>query len=220
MDATLQKLTENKNIILVGNSVEIMQYDFGKYIDSFDTVVRFGKGIPESPMYRHVGKRADIWITGWLRMIHWGDVKGAYPLFNRCRINLDKYPDHKGPPPFGHKHDMFSDEELHKIFHKVGAKNNTIGGGRPSAGFLGILFFLQKCKCKSITLIGFDFFAKKLPLKVGKDYPSSWHMPIAGTEKTPHNGKKEKQIVQRWEKEGRIQWKVLSDLNEEMLKFS
>ena len=29
-----------------------------------------------------------------------------------------------------------------------------------------------------------------------------------------------KEIVQRWEKEGRLNWKILSDLNEEMLKFT
>lgn len=219
MDATLQTLTENKNIVLVGNSVEIMQYDFGEYIDSFDTVVRFGKGIPEPEMYQHIGGRMDIWVTGWLRMKHWEDAKGAYPLFNRCRINLDKYPEHRGEPPFGHKHDMFSDEELHKIFDKIGAKNDTIGGGRPSAGFLGILFFLQKCKCKSITLIGFDFFSKTLPIKVGKAQPSSWHMPIAGTENNPHSAK-EKGIVQKWADKGKVNWKILSDLNKEELKFS
>jgi len=220
MDDSLQKLTENKNLILVGNSVEILQYDFGDYIDSFDTVVRFGNGIPEDEMVQHLGKRMDIWITGWLRMVHWEKAKHAYPLFNRCRIHLDKYPHHKGPPPFGHKHDMWSDADLRGIFKKIGAKNGTVGGGRPSAGFLGILYFLKKCKCKSITLIGFDFFSKKLPIKTGKDYPSSWHMPIAGTEKNPHNAKKEKEIVQRWEKEGRLNWKILSDLNEEMLKFT
>ena len=219
MDSTLQKLTENKNLILVGNSVEIMQYDFGEYIDSFDTVVRFGKGMPEKPIYQHVGQRTDIWITGWLRMNYYEGFQHAYPLFNRCRINLDKYPDHKGPPPWGHDNDMFSDEELHEIFKLVGAKNDTIGGGRPSAGFLGILFFLQKCKCKSINLIGFDFFAKKLPVMTGKDYPSSWHMPINSSGKSPHNPNEAK-MVKKWEKQGKLNWKVLSNLDSEMLKFT
>jgi hypothetical protein len=219
MDSTLQKLTENKNIILVGNSVEIMQYDFGKYIDSFDTVVRFGKGVPDNFNNQHIGKRTDIWITGWLRMNFYKAFKNVHPLFNRCRINLDKYPHHKGPPPWGHDNDMFSDEELKKIFKLVGAENNTWGGGRPSAGFLGILFFLTKCKCESVTLIGFDFFAKKLPVKTGGDYPSSWHMPCNLSKDNPHNPK-EKDIVKKWEKEGKLKWKILSDLETEMLKFS
>jgi len=220
MDETLQKLTENKNIILVGNSVEIMQYDFGKYIDSFDTVVRFGKGVPELKNYEHIGSRTDIWITGWLRMNFYDAFKDAYPLFNRSRIHLDKYPHHRGEPPFGHKYDMFSDEELYEIFKSVGAKNNTPKEGkRPSAGFLGILFFIQKCKYKSLTIIGFDFFSKTLPVKTGGDYPSSWHMPINMGNKNPHNPH-EKDIVKKWEKEGKLNWKILSNLDSEMLKFS
>jgi hypothetical protein len=182
--------------------------------------VRFGKGIPEPKLHQHIGGRTDIWITGWLRMNLHDDVKNAYPLFNRCRIHLDKYPDHKGPPPWGHDNDMFNDDELMKIFELVGARNGVApGGGRPSAGFLGILFFLQKCKCKSITLIGFDFFAKKLPIKTGGDYPSSWHMPINSTGSNPHN-RNEAKLVKRWEDKGKLQWKILSDLNDEMLKFS
>ena len=220
MDETLQKLTENKNIILVGNSVEIMQYDFGEYIDSFDTVVRFGKGVPDITNSEHVGTRTDIWITGWLRMNFYPAFKNAYPLFNRCRINLDKYPDHRGAPPWGHDNDMFSDEELKVIFEDVGAVNNKWGKGkRPSAGYLGILFFLQKCNYKSLTLIGFDFFSKKLPIKTGEDYPSSWHMPINASGKNPHNPN-EKEIVSKWRDEGKLHWKILSDLNDEMLKFS
>ena len=219
MDETLQKLTENKDIILVGNSVEIMQYNFGKYIDNFDTVVRFGKGMPEQTNYEQIGSRTDIWITGWLRMNFYPAFKHAYPLFNRCRINLDKYPDQRGEPPFGHTHDMFSDDELRDIFDMIGAKNNTTGGARPSAGFLGILFFLQKCKYKSLTLIGFDFFSKTLPIKTGGDYPSSWHMPINSSNANPHNPN-EKDIVKKWEDQGKLNWKVLSNLDSEMLKFS
>ena len=57
MGRDLQELTENKNVVLVGNSVEILQYDFGNYIESFDTVVRFGKGIPEDKLHEHIGSR-------------------------------------------------------------------------------------------------------------------------------------------------------------------
>jgi hypothetical protein len=114
---------------------------------------------------------------------------------------------------------MFSDEELIKIFNKMGAEIGVAEGQRPSAGFLGILYFLQKCEYNSLTIIGFDFFAKKLPINTGMDYPSSWHMPINSISKTPHNAK-EKQIVSKWQSEGKLNWKILSDLKEELLKFT
>ena len=114
---------------------------------------------------------------------------------------------------------MFDDEELKKIYKMVGAKNNVKMGNRPSAGFLGILFFLTKTNPKSITLIGFDFFSKKLPFKSGNDYPSSWHLPHNSQESSPHNNM-EKPLVQKWANEGKLEWKILSDLNEEFLDFT
>ena len=205
------------NVILVGNSVELLQYEFGEYIDSFDTVVRFGRGIPTEENSHAIGKKTDMWITGFLRMGSYINFPGVEILFNRCRIHLDMLP--KKVIPFDNYTDMFSDDELMKIFDKMGAKVGKAEGQRPSAGFLGILYFLQKCEYKSLTPIGFDFFAKKLPINTGMDYPSSWHMPINSISKTPHNAK-EKQIVSKWQREGKLHWKILSDLNEELLKFS
>ena len=67
METNLQKVTEGKRLILVGNSVEILQYQYGDYIESFDTVVRFGRGMPyDYPS--SLGSRTDIWVTGFLRM--------------------------------------------------------------------------------------------------------------------------------------------------------
>jgi len=216
MDATLQTLTENKNIVLVGNSVEILRHEYGKYIDSFDTVVRFGRGIPDWGNFDAIGKRTDIWITGWLRMENHTFFPKAYKLFNRCRIHLNK--EVKKKIPFEYTN-LFTDEELYKVFEQVGAKNGVPEGDRPSAGFLGILFFLNKCKCKSITLIGFDFFSKRIPVMTGTDYPASWHMPINSVYKNPHNSK-EKETVMRWFEEGRLNWKILSDLDEGLLDLS
>ena len=216
MDETLQKLTEDKNIILVGNSVEMLEYEYGEYIENFDTIVRFGNGIPDEHT-ESLGIRTDIWITGWLRAVKVKYFPTAYKLFNRCRIHLDIQPKDL-TPPFEHE-TMFNDDELKKIYKMVGAENNVKMGNRPSAGFLGILFFLTKTNPKSITLIGFDFFSKKLPFKSGNDYPSSWHLPHNSQESSPHNNM-EKPLVQKWANEGKLEWKILSDLNEESLDFT
>jgi len=60
-------ILENKNVILVGNSVEILNYEKGEFIDSFDVVIRMGKGYPRSSHNKRIGKRIDIWAAGFLR---------------------------------------------------------------------------------------------------------------------------------------------------------
>ena len=69
MDRLIREL-ENKNVILVGNSVEILQFEHGDWIDSHDVVVRFGKGLPTEDKYKSIGSRTDIWVSGYLRSKH------------------------------------------------------------------------------------------------------------------------------------------------------
>ena len=105
----LQRLTKDKRLILVGNSVEILQYQYGDYIESFDTIVRFGRGAPYD--YKtSLGSRTDIWVTGYLRVNarHFFD---CVTLFNRSRIHMNVAPSTKLPKDFEYI-DMFSDEEI------------------------------------------------------------------------------------------------------------
>ena len=209
MEENLRKITEGKHIVLVGNSVEILQHDLADYIESFDTVVRFGNGIPTSDNWDSIGKRTDIWVTGFLRY----NKRRYYPknipvLFNRSRIHLDKQPNHY--PDF-EVIEMFSDKEMLNIFDLVEAKNGETNGQRPSAGFVTIQYFLQKIKFSSLTLIGFDFFSKALSITAGQANPHSWHIPMNSQTYNPH-ALKEKEIVLDLYDRGIIDWKILSDL--------
>ena len=60
----MQEFVKDKNVILVGNSVEIMEYDLKEYIDSFDIVVHFGKAIGRNnrSAISH-GFKYNIWKT-------------------------------------------------------------------------------------------------------------------------------------------------------------
>ena len=216
MEKTLQQLTKDKTLILVGNSVEILQYEYGDYIESFDTVVRFGRGAPYD-YTSSLGSRTDIWVTGFLR-VNARKFFDCLTLFNRSRIHMNKPSTTILPEDFKYT-DMFSDEEIIDIQDKLGVVPNKPVGWRPSQGFMAILFFLLKCECKSITLIGFDFFSKKLPFKTGEDNPSSWHMPV-NTQKVNIHSKKEKELVIDMKNQGLIEWKILSDLENEILKFT
>ena len=217
MEENLRKNTEGKHIVLVGNSVEILQHDLADYIESFDTVVRFGNGIPTSDNWDSIGKRTDIWVTGFLRY----NKRRFYPknipvLFNRSRIHLDKQPNHY--PDF-EVIEMFSDKEMLKVFDLVGAKNGETDGQRPSAGFITIQYFLQKIKFSSLTLIGFDFFSKGLSITAGQANPHSWHIPMNSVPYNPHT-LKEKEIVLDLYDRGIIDWKILSDLEQGNLDLS
>ncbi len=217
MEENLRKITEGKHIVLVGNSVEILQHDLADYIESFDTVVRFGNGIPTSDNWDSIGKRTDIWVTGFLRY----NKRRYYPknipvLFNRSRIHLDKRPNHY--PDF-EVIEMFSDKEMLNIFDLVGAKNGETDGQRPSAGFVTIQYFLQKIKFSSLTLIGFDFFSKALSITAGQANPHSWHIPMNSVTYNPHT-LKEKEIVLDLYDRGIIDWKILSDLEQGNLDLS
>jgi len=214
----MAKSLQDSSIILVGNSVELLKYNYGDYIDSFDYVVRFGQGVPEDYNYSAVGRRTDFWVTGWLRKNFWHRFPNAKILFNRSRIHMNVEPNIE--LPFDNHTIMFNDKELLKIFEQIGATNdNAREGARPSAGFVAILYFLKKLKCKNITLIGFDFFSKKLPIKSGGDHPASWHLPFNSSVKNPHNPH-EKGLVWKWYNEGKLDWKILSNLDSEFLDLS
>ena len=217
MAKTLQELTQNKRILLVGNSVEILNYNLKDKIESYDTIVRFGQGIPNRENKDRIGNRTDIWITGYLRMNFHKLVKDSFVLFNRCRIHMDKKAK-AGEPEYEHTV-MFSDEEILEINKNLGVVEGTPLGWRPSAGFWAILFFIRKCKYKSLTLIGFDFFHKSLPFKTGENYPTSWHMPVSTTKVNPHNPK-EKELVLEMKEKGLLEWIILSNLEKETLNLT
>lgn len=221
MAKTLQELTVGKRIILVGNSVEILQHEKGDLIDSYDTVVRFGRGAPVPEFYKAIGSRTDIWVTGFLRASSFRSFpEDVFILFNRGRVHMNLPPHTKIPVQVKRKaYPMFSDKEIIEINKILGTVDGVPCGDRPSAGLIAILFFLRKCNYKSLTLIGFDFFQKTLPFMTGEDKPSSWHMPVNTQKKNIHSPK-EKDIVLEMRDKGLLEWIILSDLNKEDLKFT
>tara|TARA_B100001093_G_scaffold47758_1_gene40575 strand:- start:3887 stop:4546 length:660 start_codon:yes stop_codon:yes gene_type:complete len=219
MEETLHNLTNNKSIILVGNSVEILQHQLADYIESFDTVVRFGNGIPDATNWDSIGKRTDIWVTGYLR---YGKrkmfAKDCAVLFNRSRIHLGDDVDSRHQIDFKYVN-MFSDKELMSLFKLCGSEVGKTVGARPSAGFIAIQYFLQKTKFSSLTLVGFDFFSKALPIIAGTNNPYSWHIPLNTVTSNPHSPKEKEIVVDLYER-GVIDWKILTDLDESYLDLS
>ena len=211
---------EHKNIILVGNSIEIINYEKGEFIDSHDVVIRMGKGLPRPAHDKAIGKKIDIWAAGFLRaaqLVTRERLANVPKLLYRIRINLSSDTD-VNKALDAEMHTMFSDEELLKIYDEFGYVNNAVLG-RPSNGFITLLWLIKKAWVwDSLTLIGFDFFAKSAPFKVGEAYPNSWHLPRNSVNEIPHNVPAEREYALEMARNGIIKWEILSDLKAEILE--
>ena len=211
----IYKEISGKNIILVGNSVEILEHEYGDIIESYDVIVRFGRGVPRPDMVKAIGKRTDIWVTGLLRQKYAKFFPKAFKLFNRNRIYIDKELPKNRLPDFEYM-EMFSDKELLELYKECGYIDGDKYEKRPSAGFITLQYFTRVANdWKSLTLIGFDFFAKTYAEKVGGAKPASWHKPIATIDELPHSITKERDFALSLEELGVIKWIKLSDLTEE-----
>lgn len=244
----IQDFVKNRRVIIVGNSVEMMKYEYGDFIDSFDVVVHLGAAISRGKkFYKHLGSKTDIWATGSFRFGCYYDnpedfISGRYKdtiiLLNRARtklLNVDAIIPWEKSLPQVPKIDMFCDVELIQLLDEFkyldgfgdgyrGPKN----GMRPSGGFLTILYFLRKVQTyKSLDIIGFDFFRKitdvyrRRPDGRKGAIPFSWYLPIrdAKTGDHPHNKNIEYDVVKQLEKEKKLNWNVLSDLEDNVVKY-
>ena len=211
----IYKEISGKNIILVGNSVEILEYKYGDVIESYDVIVRFGRGVPTPDLVQAIGSRTDIWGTGLLRQKWAKFFPKAFKLFNRNRIYIDK-PLPKDRLPDYEYMEMFSDKELLEMYKEFGYVDGDKYEKRPSAGFIALLYFTRVANdWKSLTLIGFDFFAKTYAEKVGGAKPASWHKPIATIDAQPHSITKERDYALSLERKNIIKWIKLSDFTME-----
>ena len=211
----IYKEISGKNIILVGNSVEILTHEYGDVIESYDVIVRFGRGVPTPDKVKAIGKRTDIWVTGLLRKNYAKHFPEAFKLFNRNRIYISRPLPKERLPTYEHM-EMFSDKELLEIYKECGYVDGDKYEKRPSAGFITLQYFTRIANdWKSLTLIGFDFFAKTYDYKIGGAKPTSWHKPKALINQHPHNSTKERDFALSLEELKVIKWIKLSDLTPE-----
>ena len=251
MVESIQQFVKNKRVIFVGNSVEIMEHNLADFIDSYDIVVRFGRALEfilktESHFPKRLGTKADIWVTGQFRSHMYnklfyeftkGKLKNIKILVNRCRGNfhLKNWVLENNLPKGMPYTQMYTDEEIFYIMRSFGVNINTVPGIklaltqlRPSAGFLTVLWFVNRIKTyKSLDIIGFDFFSKstKERKKDGRGFkskcdPHSWHLPIYTTPTPAHDGRLEEQHISFLERNGKLKWHVLSDLNTKKIKYT
>jgi len=193
----IKQLCADKHIVLVGNSITALSKKQGKDIDSFDIVVRFGKGVPD-PYPEYLGRRTDIWCTGNFR----SEMRGYFPdkaevLYNVASLtNVDR-------PSYYHTV-MFDKKEIEDIQNKYITECDTKGNKkRLSIGVMTALFFVNKVKTfSSLTFINFDFFQKSIKMFTDVEMlANSWHLPIidkqfvSNPDNPAHETEAEKRVV-------------------------
>ena len=238
---SIQQFVKNKRIIFVGNSVEIMNHKLAEFIDKYDIVVRFGRAIEATPLQeKSLGTKCDIWVTGQFRAPAFNNVKEEFAtgkfkntkiLINRSRGNLvlkNWVLEDRLPKDFPEYTQMYSDEDLIRIMDEFGKDLRGTNDYRPSAGFITIIWFLDKIKTyKSIDLIGFDFFHKQADFvpkdkrgKVSNCNPHSWHLPVYVLDRPAHDRDMEEHYMSFLNRRGIINWHKLSNLKREKLKYT
>lgn len=202
----LKREVDGKRIVMVGNAASIFSEEYGELIDSFDFVVRFGKGVPYKEFKAHIGNKTDMWFFGTGRAGMRDKFKQArYKMYTMSQLNLYK-PGRE--EMVCHRSMMDGSFQPYKDFFFAGSANDVLDcnreifGEQPEArisqGAQCIHFFANKVDTyASIDLIGFDFFGQGFVynIETGKQHipkvqpTTSWHMPLISKEYdgNPHN---------------------------------
>lgn len=223
MSEDMQSIIEffrDKRVLIVGNSVEMMTQNNAELIDSYDVVVRLGRGVKTTPEdEKAVGAKVDVWVTGYfrLKLLEEQNIRAKLQdklvLLNGSRIDVTDGWTQRIIRDYPYQH-MFSESEILEYYEKYGIINNSKKSFRLSAGMWTILFMVDRVKCyKSLDIIGFDFFkvSVDLPVPEGSVVPTSWHVPSVGAGEPVHNGEFEEKLVTEMVEAGKLNWIHLSD---------
>jgi hypothetical protein len=207
----LKQYCEGKRVLLVGNAASLFNHEYGDLIDSYDVVVRFGKGIPFNRYKKHLGSKTDVWFFGPLRATSYPNWKCKFKIFNYMQISMYDVKSQLLTIPNCMTTDelqMYKDyftvgtfsEHLHLI-NKIHEQPFTKKSERLSQGSLAFLYFDEIIKTQSqLDLVGFDFFSSEVKFEHGGNQKvvGSWHIPIPihnADQLHPHAGLKEKNYI-------------------------
>jgi hypothetical protein len=223
----VKELVRGKNVLIVGNSIELTTLPNAKTIDSYDIVVRLGNGITGSKKEElAIGSKVDIWVTGLMRTtllkdpIYYAKLKPVLKLLNGSRLDItgdiSSRVSEKWDIPL-----IYSDKEILEVYSKYGIISDNRDCPRISTGMWTLKFFIEKVQTQgSLTIIGFDFFKCKLfdiP-KGGKQRSTSWFDPTVTTDKTLHNGVLEEKLVSEYIQQGVLKHIILSSNTNKVFK--
>jgi hypothetical protein len=212
--AKLREYCKGKRVLLVGNAASLFNHEYGDLIDSYDVVVRFGKGIPTVETKKHLGSKTDVWFFGTLRAsMHESWKQARFKVFNYTQIGLYdqkatslNFPYVMATSKFQIYKDYFilGDSTLHKKLiskiYETPKASDWKKSPRISQGTLAFLYFNEVINTHSqLDFVGFDFFESILKFELGGKEKQiySWHVPIPmdNHEHNPHGADKEKDYI-------------------------
>jgi hypothetical protein len=182
----VREFFRDKDVILVGNNATAVKRPQGEIIDSYDIVLRFGKGIDIREYERELGTKTDVWVTNYFRLPTIGRGLKVPPL---VVIN--------GPPPVNREraqgkerfekvinHQMYTTDAIKRLQTKWLAKEEIERHVKISSGTLTALWLAYNIDTyKSLTFINFDFFTRGIPYFNGSTealaVATSWHLSLA-----------------------------------------
>ena len=199
LDKHFENWKPNTEAIVVGTSPSLKHYDFGKYIDQFENVIRCNKCFQKG-MFDHTGKKIDIWAsTGNRRWNYWTpihdslvDEKSTIKEIWSRTVKLDKFfeKDEKGGKLFQGKHlsmtkknkreSTLGDDSLRKVF-----------GNSVPTGLMTLEHAIYRFG--KITIIGHTFFLESL------DKDGEWtHVDFYSEKEDEEHGKNKKRLGREW----------------------
>lgn len=215
---------QNKRVLIVGNAVSLFNKPYGEFIDSFDVVVRLGKGFPHPEFKENLGTKTDVWVLSNLRANHYKEFKDApFKVLNISQISVY---DMQRPMTTISKYFYVKDFEIYKDYFLMGNIDDTRRliksaygkvdiNERASQGALTLSYFTNIVRSyKELHVIGFDFFEGKLQYELQGEINevSSFHLPVPshkGINSNPHaglytGGHPDKEYILRLKEEGKI----------------
>ena len=194
---------QDKRVLILGNSFSLFNKPYGDFIDSFDVVVRMGKGCAYPEFKEHLGSKTDVWVLSTLRANHYKDFKDVpYKVLNISQISI--YKREKTTTSIS-KYFFEKDFEIYKDYFLMGnidktrflikkAYGKVSVDERASQGALTISYFQNFIRSyKELHVLGFDFFEGKVQYEMEGEVNevSSFHLPVPtfkGPNSNPHAG--------------------------------
>jgi len=154
-------------VLLVGNSVVLLDQLHGDLIDGYDKVVRFNGGNPVKHQHA-IGSKTDYWSFSTLNeaeYLGW-KIPGAIPMCLNMRIDY----------PFVKENAVYNNAGTYRQLRM------NYGHPRPSTGLITAHYISKLWDC-DVSCIGFDFFKS-----------DTWYR--GSNENIPHDGNRERAYME------------------------
>jgi len=177
MEHSLNNIIFQKNIIIVGNSSQLLDLQQGKHIDSYDIIIRFNFAL-ENLSPEITGIKTNIWSYAMV------NEKTCKKVYKNTKYKPE-YTMRYGNTPLNisEKDFVFPPQPYKKeCIDLLKLKQKKI----PSSGFVILYYILNYCKPKSITIIGFDSFR----------HPNYYNMQNNNARCKWHDGDQERKYIQ------------------------